>query len=70
MKVKHQILVAIVLLVLLFTWAFFQLLLPWLQRTASDPELESRVLVGAPPLDDLVVAMTALDSADGRDHAG
>lgn len=65
MKIKHQVSIAVLLLVVLATWAFFELLLPWLSRTASDPELESRAPVEAPPDRPAVLAMAWPGPAGG-----
>lgn len=41
MKIRYQLALGVVFLVVLLAWVFWQLVLPWLQRTLSEPELET-----------------------------
>lgn len=41
MKVRYQLALGVVFLLVLLAWVFWQLVLPWLQRTLSEPDLES-----------------------------
>lgn len=47
MKVRHQIAAGAAFLLLLLGWVVWQLVLPWVQRTLSDPSLEDRPAASA-----------------------